>query len=502
MNLNQINEYKEKLRRRSSINKGYFKYDIIKKTNKNINRSVPHNKNKIYQKSYNKIINIGEIKDQRINNNRSSDLMINCKTPASYNKIKEGNNIISGNYSNNKNKNRNNIILNQTDYKNNIIFNDNSQKNKGVLYPNENILTTKKDSMKQLKDDVKMKNPLIISPNNLNIKFKQIEDEKKVEDEKRKKIEERKKKEEIEKKSKEEKEKKMMEIRMKKLEELEQKLKEETERIMREIGRKKKEKVKKSLERKNRKEEEDNERIFNQYKFISTNLLKRNRNENNNDLASEINLNDENNNINNINNININSNDLNIINLRIGLRNNNNYNNRNLNNRQHNRSNALNYFVINYNNRYNRMNNNIIIHNNDINNYSFNNSDNENNNNSHFVNNILDISSNNNHHAHNHLSGGNRINNIRERPGSTRKDKVGPIKRKILNLLPENKIKDITKLDEENKRCTICLEDFRNNDNVIFLPCFHIFHKKCIFKWIEKDATCPLCKININKIIK
>ena len=81
-------------------------------------------------------------------------------------------------------------------------------------------------------------------------------------------------------------------------------------------------------------------------------------------------------------------------------------------------------------------------------------------------------------------------------------DNAGPIKKDLLNKLPENKIDDINKLNEENKKCLICLEEYVNNDNVIYLPCFHIFHKKCITQWIKKQANCPLCKININDIIK
>ena len=77
----------------------------------------------------------------------------------------------------------------------------------------------------------------------------------------------------------------------------------------------------------------------------------------------------------------------------------------------------------------------------------------------------------------------------------------GPIKKKLLEKLPESKIDDIDKLIDENKRCTICLEDFIKNDIVIYLPCFHIFHKLCIIEWINKHANCPLCKLNINEIL-
>jgi hypothetical protein len=94
--------------------------------------------------------------------------------------------------------------------------------------------------------------------------------------------------------------------------------------------------------------------------------------------------------------------------------------------------------------------------------------------------------------------------NISENNPNTRKnDKAGPIKMSVYNLLPENRIKDVSKLDEENKRCTICLEDFINNDKVIFLPCFHIYHKNCIEERLLKNELkpCVKCLISIDYII-
>jgi hypothetical protein len=79
---------------------------------------------------------------------------------------------------------------------------------------------------------------------------------------------------------------------------------------------------------------------------------------------------------------------------------------------------------------------------------------------------------------------------------------IEPIKKKLLNRLQENKFIEINKLNDEHKRCTICLEDFINNDIVIYLPCCHFFHKKCIIKWVKKNATCPLCKLDINEALK
>jgi hypothetical protein len=75
-----------------------------------------------------------------------------------------------------------------------------------------------------------------------------------------------------------------------------------------------------------------------------------------------------------------------------------------------------------------------------------------------------------------------------------------PKKIEILEKLPEKIIDSINNLRDENKRCTICLEDFIVKDIVIYLPCFHFFHKECIIKWIEQNPICPLCKFDINNI--
>ena len=67
----------------------------------------------------------------------------------------------------------------------------------------------------------------------------------------------------------------------------------------------------------------------------------------------------------------------------------------------------------------------------------------------------------------------------------------------IINRLSENKIIDLNKLNKESKDSRICLEKFKINDTVMYLPCFHIFHKKCLENWLEKDLFCSLCIIDI-----
>ena len=68
---------------------------------------------------------------------------------------------------------------------------------------------------------------------------------------------------------------------------------------------------------------------------------------------------------------------------------------------------------------------------------------------------------------------------------------------------PTSLIKDVNKLAEDKKRCGICLENFQNGDESIFLSCAHIFHSKCIRRWVKRRKACPFCnyKINIPRLI-
>ena len=49
----------------------------------------------------------------------------------------------------------------------------------------------------------------------------------------------------------------------------------------------------------------------------------------------------------------------------------------------------------------------------------------------------------------------------------------------------------------EQKNCSICLDDFVVGDKIIYLPCFHYYHAKCIEKWTKSSDKCPLCNIEI-----
>jgi len=57
------------------------------------------------------------------------------------------------------------------------------------------------------------------------------------------------------------------------------------------------------------------------------------------------------------------------------------------------------------------------------------------------------------------------------------------------------------KKDEKDKKetCSICLEEFKNGDEIRRLPCFHIFHKNEIDRWLRTgNDKCPICRVPIN----
>lgn len=73
---------------------------------------------------------------------------------------------------------------------------------------------------------------------------------------------------------------------------------------------------------------------------------------------------------------------------------------------------------------------------------------------------------------------------------------------KIVENLITNEIKDINKFSI--KDCRICLQEFKNGDRYIILPCIHFFHANCVKTWMEKNNTCPICKflLKVNNLME
>ena len=75
------------------------------------------------------------------------------------------------------------------------------------------------------------------------------------------------------------------------------------------------------------------------------------------------------------------------------------------------------------------------------------------------------------------------------------------LEQKLINNLPETKIKDVSKLTSEKKECSICLEEFMEDEYLTCLPCIHAFHSTCIKDWLKRSKECPICKFMITNEI-
>ncbi|XP_054792881.1 probable E3 ubiquitin-protein ligase RHC2A [Prosopis cineraria] len=45
--------------------------------------------------------------------------------------------------------------------------------------------------------------------------------------------------------------------------------------------------------------------------------------------------------------------------------------------------------------------------------------------------------------------------------------------------------------------CSICLENFEDDEDASAMPCNHIYHRDCIVTWLKTNHTCPLCRFQM-----
>jgi E3 ubiquitin-protein ligase RNF115/126 len=47
--------------------------------------------------------------------------------------------------------------------------------------------------------------------------------------------------------------------------------------------------------------------------------------------------------------------------------------------------------------------------------------------------------------------------------------------------------------------CELCLEEYAEKDELVRLPCMHIFHAACASPWLLKSGTCPVCLTELDQ---
>ncbi|OEL36623.1 hypothetical protein BAE44_0002359 [Dichanthelium oligosanthes] len=50
-------------------------------------------------------------------------------------------------------------------------------------------------------------------------------------------------------------------------------------------------------------------------------------------------------------------------------------------------------------------------------------------------------------------------------------------------------------------RCSICLGEYKEREILRIIPtCHHNFHLACLDLWLQKQATCPICRVSLKEL--
>ncbi|WWC93814.1 hypothetical protein V866_000650 [Kwoniella sp. B9012] len=68
----------------------------------------------------------------------------------------------------------------------------------------------------------------------------------------------------------------------------------------------------------------------------------------------------------------------------------------------------------------------------------------------------------------------------------------------VIEGLPRFKFDDEKKLAQSTyKDCPVCKDDFVVGDEVMRIPCAHIFHPDCLVPWLKQNGSCPVCRFSL-----
>lgn len=50
---------------------------------------------------------------------------------------------------------------------------------------------------------------------------------------------------------------------------------------------------------------------------------------------------------------------------------------------------------------------------------------------------------------------------------------------------------------EDDHSCSICKDLFELKQDLLYLPCKHVYHEECILPWLKERNTCPTCRYEL-----
>lgn len=72
--------------------------------------------------------------------------------------------------------------------------------------------------------------------------------------------------------------------------------------------------------------------------------------------------------------------------------------------------------------------------------------------------------------------------------------------REEIDKIPSRKYTNNCNETEYAHDCTICIENFVEDEIVSDLPCGHVFHRSCIEGWLLNNLCCPICRKTVSPL--
>ncbi|KAJ8633651.1 hypothetical protein MRB53_026987 [Persea americana] len=69
----------------------------------------------------------------------------------------------------------------------------------------------------------------------------------------------------------------------------------------------------------------------------------------------------------------------------------------------------------------------------------------------------------------------------------------------VIDALPVTEFDNEAFCSKEEAQCSICLGEYKDREKLRMLPtCGHNFHLTCIDIWLQRQSTCPICRLSLH----